>query len=526
MAGLLAVVVVRAADAQIPSNRSRTAMTQSGQTSTSMRTDLKPATTTFLGDTGLWFVPTADVLANGKWSVSGYRRGTNYIQGFSNIGDFAGTVGYGVGDRAEIFGSLLFDTRIDRDLRPIFTSDSAVGGVIDRYPRVSKGWTGDHIGDLYVGAKVAAVPQLFAIRAIVKVPTGDDDAGVSTGKTDLLIDAVASHELKDVVTVSGFAGYEWRGTPDGLEAPGGAFRWGGGAAFPSRFPVRAELELNGIVPSADTTRFTGSPFVAVDGSVAPVETAVNNLTRATAGLTWQGSSGVFVGGGISWNVPRKNRDLYRTDSDTFADFVDWQVRIGFHPGARSSTTSSSNAVPSGENAERNAGAPSPATPPSAATPAPAPAPAPTPSAPPAPSASAVPAPPSPSQPGQREGSAQASRGPSAAEYAFDDVYFDFDRYSLRPEATRVLDGVVTAMQQNNTLRLEIEGHTCNIGTAEYNLALGERRAQSVRSYLIAHGVPEARLTTISYGEERPKYDNSREETRRMNRRAAFVISLR
>jgi hypothetical protein len=54
-----------------------------------------PAATTFQGDTGLWFAPTAEVLAPGKWSASGYRRGTNFIQGFANIGDFAGTLALG-----------------------------------------------------------------------------------------------------------------------------------------------------------------------------------------------------------------------------------------------------------------------------------------------------------------------------------------------------------------------------------------------------------------------------------------------
>src|SRR5437762_9084231 len=56
----------------------------------------RPATTTFFGDTGLWYVPTAEVLAGGKWSVSGYRRGTNWIQGYTNVGDFAGTFGGGI----------------------------------------------------------------------------------------------------------------------------------------------------------------------------------------------------------------------------------------------------------------------------------------------------------------------------------------------------------------------------------------------------------------------------------------------
>jgi outer membrane protein OmpA-like peptidoglycan-associated protein len=90
----------------------------------------------------------------------------------------------------------------------------------------------------------------------------------------------------------------------------------------------------------------------------------------------------------------------------------------------------------------------------------------------------------------------------------------------------VLDEAVTAMRENNTLRVEIEGHTCNIGTAEYNLALGDRRATAVRDYLVSRGVSADRLRTVSYGEERPKYDNSREETRRLNRRAALVVNLR
>jgi peptidoglycan-associated lipoprotein len=115
--------------------------------------------------------------------------------------------------------------------------------------------------------------------------------------------------------------------------------------------------------------------------------------------------------------------------------------------------------------------------------------------------------------------------PPVRNYTFEDVHFDFDRYSLRPEATRVLDEAVTAMQMDATLRLTVEGHTCNIGTAEYNLALGERRANSVRAYLVSRGISADRLQTVSYGEERPKYDNSREETRRLNRRAAMVVRL-
>ena len=74
-------------------------------------------------------------------------------------------------------------------------------------------------------------------------------------------------------------------------------------------------------------------------------------------------------------------------------------------------------------------------------------------------------------------------------------------------------------------RITVEGYTCNIGTTEYNLALGERRSNAVREYLASRGVAAARLQNVSYGEERPKHDNTREETRRLNRRAALTIRM-
>ena len=115
--------------------------------------------------------------------------------------------------------------------------------------------------------------------------------------------------------------------------------------------------------------------------------------------------------------------------------------------------------------------------------------------------------------------------PPVKEYTFEDVHFDFDRYSLRPEAVRILDEAIRAMRDDASLRIEIEGHTCSIGTAEYNLALGERRATAVRDYLTSRGVTADRLRTVTYGEERPKHDNAREETRRLNRRAQLVVRL-
>lgn len=567
----LALLAVGAnASAQSGSSGTSTASSQPGATpsSSAVSAETRPATTTFFGDTGLWYVPTAEVLAHGKWSVGGYRRGTNYVQGFTNVGDFAGTFGVGIGNRAEVFASFLFDTRVDRDLRPIFNAtDPRVGGILDRYPRVNSGWSGDNVGDLYVGAKINLLseyqqkPVALAIRPMVKLPTGKASAGVSTGKADFLVDFIASKEAAKLVDLSGYAGYEFRGQPDNYDAPSGAFRWGGGAAFPSRSPLRGVLELNGSVPSQDTITFTGAQTALVtpfDLSQPPLVSNVQTLTRATAGLTWQHRNGFFVGGGVSWNVPRQSRDGFRADSDPFGDYVDWQVRVGFHPGSRvyvppppppppapptppppqnrpptvkaqcdpctvapgaNSTVRADGQDPDGDTLTYRWNTPSGTlgTPADRQSPWTAP---------------------------QQEGTVpvtvtvddgkggtatdtvriQVVRPPMKA-YTFEDVHFDFDRYTLRPEATRLLDEAVAALREDDRLKLEVEGHTCNIGTAEYNLALGDRRANAVRDYLVSRGVSADRLRTVSYGEERPKYDNAREETRRLNRRAALVVNL-
>src|SRR5262245_14440858 len=235
---LTAAGLLWAAAASAPTNSN--ASSQPSQTSTSQPppssdTTTRPATTTFYGDTGLWYVPTAEILPHGKFSVSGYRRGTNWIQGYENVADFAGTFGFGIKDRAEVFGSFLFDTRIDRDVRPLFiVNNSEFGGIVDRYPRVTQYWTRDNVGDFYVGAKVnlwseyRQKPAAIAVRGLLKLPTGKDDVGVSTGKIDTLLDLVISKEAAKLVEIAGYGGYEWHGQPDNFDIPSGAFRWGGG----------------------------------------------------------------------------------------------------------------------------------------------------------------------------------------------------------------------------------------------------------------------------------------------------------
>ena len=104
-----------------------------------------------------------------------------------------------------------------------------------------------------------------------------------------------------------------------------------------------------------------------------------------------------------------------------------------------------------------------------------------------------------------------------------EIYFAFDKYDLRESEIAKLDEMVKFLTEHPDVPVTIEGHTCYIGTEEYNMALGLHRAEAVRQYLIDHGIAADRIETISYGENRPKYDNSREITRRFNRRAWFVI---
>ena len=297
----------------------------------------RPAFTTSDGDTGLWYVPTAEVLARGKWSASGYRTSYNYVEGFSNVADFPLTFGVGIFRGTELFGSFKAVTRIDRDIRPIFTTNPDVGGVIDRYPFVNSGWTGSKVGDFLVGAKVNLLseanskPVAVAIRGAVKLPTGDKDAGVSTGKADGFLDLVVSKDLHGAAEVTGYAGGAFVGSPDTVELSKG-FRWGVGAGFPSQRPLHLTTEFNGEKPSNDAVTLVGTDCrQSTDRRRRSVST-LRGFSAATVGLTFQAPNGFFVGAASTWSFPTKDRAGFQTDSDPSGDFVDFQFRIGYHPG--------------------------------------------------------------------------------------------------------------------------------------------------------------------------------------------------
>lgn len=121
--------------------------------------------------------------------------------------------------------------------------------------------------------------------------------------------------------------------------------------------------------------------------------------------------------------------------------------------------------------------------------------------------------------------AEAARAAGMTQERFEsqDIYFDYDRYDITPEAAGVLDTKAAYLKANPGLRVLIEGHTDERGSNEYNLALGERRAQSAKKYLANAGVAGGRLDTVSYGEERPADPGHDEAAWAKNRRDHFVI---
>jgi peptidoglycan-associated lipoprotein len=107
---------------------------------------------------------------------------------------------------------------------------------------------------------------------------------------------------------------------------------------------------------------------------------------------------------------------------------------------------------------------------------------------------------------------------------FSRVFFEFDSTTLTAEGKAALDENATIMQEFSDIKLEIQGHADERGTTDYNLALGQKRADAVVQYMLAKGISSSRVKSVSYGEERPLDGQSTERAWSQNRRAEFVIT--
>lgn len=102
------------------------------------------------------------------------------------------------------------------------------------------------------------------------------------------------------------------------------------------------------------------------------------------------------------------------------------------------------------------------------------------------------------------------------------VHFDYDKATLSAESKKEIKGNADWMKSNGNVKVQVEGHCDARGSIEYNLSLGERRAQSVKNYMVSLGIPAARLSIISYGKEKPLANGDSESDYAKNRRANFV----
>jgi peptidoglycan-associated lipoprotein len=132
---------------------------------------------------------------------------------------------------------------------------------------------------------------------------------------------------------------------------------------------------------------------------------------------------------------------------------------------------------------------------------------------------------------QFEKSLVAERTPGIEGQVFEssllkDIHFNFDKYDIRPEDAALLKENAALLKKFPNVKVQIEGHCDARGTVEYNLALGERRANRTKDYLVSLGISTARISTISYGKEKPLDPGQNEEAWAKNRRAHTIITAK
>ncbi|MFH1080033.1 MAG: peptidoglycan-associated lipoprotein Pal [Pseudomonadota bacterium] len=122
--------------------------------------------------------------------------------------------------------------------------------------------------------------------------------------------------------------------------------------------------------------------------------------------------------------------------------------------------------------------------------------------------------------------AAAAAAEKEAKRGFEDIHFAFDKSTIEPAARMILKNLADWLMKNKNYALAIEGHCDERGTVEYNLALGQRRADASMKYLVDLGVNNANIATVSYGKERPLDPGHNEEAWAKNRRASFTVKMK
>jgi outer membrane protein OmpA-like peptidoglycan-associated protein len=266
-----------------------------------------PATPSYEGTTGLFHMPTAYTLPKGRFSFSLFRDNLDRDPKDEDISIHGLSLGYGISSRFEIYGNFGLQNRIDADalFQPGFVND---------FPFVSTPWETGR-GDLKLGAKFGLLndyhgdPVGLALRALVKIPTADEDLGLGTGKVSWGGDLVISKSIAEKLDIHGSLGFVKNGDPDGVDI-GDAFRWAVGLNLPACtwFQIQAELMK---------TTYTGDDDFE----------QTNPLDLVVGPVLWI-RPGIFIRPALSWNLNFDDRGLNQSSKS----WTGRHISIGFHPG--------------------------------------------------------------------------------------------------------------------------------------------------------------------------------------------------
>lgn len=418
---------------------------------------------TVTGEKGLFTVLTGDTVPEGKWSFGIGYNNIDRDPKDVDITYYSATLGYGITDNLEVVAMVTPHVGYDIDPKFALEEPDTVNGK-EVLPEIAtkhgSEWR-DGFGDIQIGAKWVYHhgPHSIGVRPFVKIPTASAEEGVGTRKMDFGFDFLASTTVGNAVEVAGNVGFTFRPDPDYREATG---------EVTSSESVDIGNPFRWGIGAGFPTNSRLQGIVELTGEVLPNEAEFENSTDLSGGIRWNICHDWYLSAGVRRNLQADNDNHQYPTGGVFL--------LSYAPGRHKGMV-----VPPPPPAP-----PAPAPPPPPA-PAPAPAPAPVP------------------------------------EFVWPEVYFPFDEYVITEETRGKLDSVASYMTDHPSVKVTIEGHCCFIGTEEYNLALGQHRADTIKDYLVGKGISADRMNTVSYGESKPKYDNSKEITRRFNRRGFFVV---
>jgi peptidoglycan-associated lipoprotein len=462
------------------------------------------------GETGIIATLVADTLPKGEWAYGfSYYNWDRELTDF-DVNQFALSIAFGILDNLEVSASMVAFEQIKFTQAPsaaIFPPRA-----LTAYPfpirTIEEG-----IGALYIGAKYSFLQDSadspgVAIRGFVKVPTGDEEEGFGSGATDFGGDLILSKHMGDSLLLTANLGITVLGTPDVYSdySFGNDIRWGFGGKYFVDKNFRLMGELTG-VNAMDDDDFPQEDII--DMRVG-AEYKWESGMRLTAGYTRtlmfdepsEDPNGAFLAFTWSpWRGMKELREAERRDAEERERIAQEETRQ--REEAERKRVEEEKKRAEEESAKKAAEQKA------------------------AQEAAKKAAEEAANKAAAEEAAKKAAEEEAAkkAVAGLTDIYFAFDRSDLRESEVEKLNAVVNWLKENPLRNVTIEGHCCYIGTDEYNLALGEARANAIRSYLIGQGIADTRLGVISYGESQPAFDNSTEATRKFNRRGHFTLKI-